>query len=100
MNLVKMQTNTKWRLIHWRSIEAAYRNSPYFEFYETDLKIAYDYSTDLLFEFNLNFTRILLSIYKIYKPIALTEEYVKVYSMNFDFRHTISPKKIEINFFT
>lgn len=27
-----------WRKLHWRSLEAAYRNSPFFEFYANELK--------------------------------------------------------------
>lgn len=29
---------TDWKKLHWRSLEASYRNSPYFEYYEDDLK--------------------------------------------------------------
>ncbi|MBK7429849.1 MAG: WbqC family protein [Bacteroidetes bacterium] len=31
---VKIANDSRWQKIHWRSIEAAYKNSPYFEFYE------------------------------------------------------------------
>ncbi|MFZ9503717.1 MAG: WbqC family protein [Cyclobacteriaceae bacterium] len=30
--------NTRWRLNHWRTIESAYRNAPFFEYYSDELK--------------------------------------------------------------
>ncbi|MBS1951607.1 MAG: hypothetical protein OJF59_001282 [Cytophagales bacterium] len=34
---VKVEAGTTWRNNHWRTIESAYRSSPYFQFYADDL---------------------------------------------------------------
>ena len=35
---VKISNDTNWKSINWKSIESAYRTSPYFEYYEDELK--------------------------------------------------------------
>jgi hypothetical protein len=52
MKDVLIDPSIKWRNNHWRTIEAAYRKAPYYEFYSADLnKILYQpHST--LFELN------------------------------------------------
>ena len=35
---IKIANTSNWQLINWKSIESAYRTSPYFEFYEDDIK--------------------------------------------------------------
>lgn len=42
-----------WRKQHWKSLEAAYRRSPYFEFYEEPLEALYRSRPEFLLEFNL-----------------------------------------------
>jgi len=43
-----------WQKQHWKSICAAYRSAPYFEFYEADLESFYQEKKVLLFDFNLS----------------------------------------------
>ena len=35
---VRIYNEDNWQLNHWKSLETAYRTSPFFEFYEDDLK--------------------------------------------------------------
>jgi hypothetical protein len=42
-----------WRKQHWKSLEAAYRRSPYFEFYEDKLWSLYQSKPEFLVDFNL-----------------------------------------------
>lgn len=35
---IKISYDDDWRTIHWRTLEASYRSSPFFEFYEDELK--------------------------------------------------------------
>src|ERR1035437_8256026 len=34
---IRISYNDNWQKLHWRSLEAAYRRSAYFEYYENDL---------------------------------------------------------------
>lgn len=42
-----------WKTIHWRSLCACYRSSPYFEYYEDRLFPLYRSQSSHLFEFNI-----------------------------------------------
>jgi len=53
---VKLDSQNNWQLLHKKSLEAAYRSSPYFEFYEEDINVIfekkYTYLIDLLLDTN------------------------------------------------
>jgi hypothetical protein len=49
-----------WHIRHWRSLEAAYRRSPLFEFYENDLRPIFEHRYELLTDFNAALLRWLL----------------------------------------
>lgn len=50
---VKIDNSYPWQRQHWRTLETAYRTSPYFEFYEDDIKPLYDTEFEYLMDFNL-----------------------------------------------
>jgi len=52
----------KWQQQHWRSICSAYKNSPYFEYFEDDFKPFYENQFEFLLDYN---TQILKTILKI-----------------------------------
>ena len=54
---VELEYKTLWYRIHWKSITTAYRSSPYFEFYEDELKTIFEKKYDTLMELNLNSIR-------------------------------------------
>ncbi len=49
---IRIDNSTNWKIIHWKSIESAYRTSPFFEFYEDDLKPLFSKKSDELTSFN------------------------------------------------
>jgi hypothetical protein len=89
---VRISYEHNWRTLHWRSIEAAYRRSPYFEFYEHHfINIFADFKPDFLFEWNLKILEILNSILGNTIPIAFTEEYSEQYDNMNDSRALAAP---------
>ncbi len=42
-----------WQRQHWRSIQIAYRTSPFFEFYEDDFEVLFNKKYEKLMDFNL-----------------------------------------------
>ncbi|WGD35071.1 WbqC family protein [Olleya sp. YS] len=50
---VKISDVDKWQLIHLKSFEAAYRTSPYFEFYEDDFQPLFKLKSEFIFDHNL-----------------------------------------------
>lgn len=49
---VIISNDSKWQSINWKSIESAYRTSPYFEYYEDDLKPLFSTKVSNLLDYN------------------------------------------------
>ena len=81
-----------WQKLHWKSIKIAYQSSPYFEYYEDQLKQIYSSQPKSLIDFNLNALNIILKILKEEKEFSLTEEYQKTPEAT-DLRVQFSAKK-------
>lgn len=85
----------KWQLKHWRAITSAYKNSPYFEYFEQDLLPFYHQQHEYLLEYNTSLLKTLLHILRIQKNIEFTSEFIS--NGNFiDYRNEI-PKEKYIN---
>ena len=91
---VKISYADDWQTLHWRSFEAAYRNTAYFEFYEDDLKPFYtDLKIEGLMDFNSQLESEILALLKIDVTSGLTEEYKELEP---DWRILLSPKNKEL----
>lgn len=89
---VKIHNESRWQKIHWRSLEAAYKNSPFFEFYEDDLRPFYEKKYEYLFDFNLDLLQTIFRIKKAKVEITLTEKYDASYPELKDLRNYFHPK--------
>lgn len=49
-----------WQRQHWRSIQAAYGNAPYFEHYAEEIRPFYERKFEFLFDYNLEFQTLIL----------------------------------------
>ncbi|MDT0295618.1 WbqC family protein [Mesonia ostreae] len=92
---VKIENDFKWQINHWRSLEAAYRTSPFFEFYEDEFRPLYEKDYTYLMEFNYACLDVLQSCLQLDIPIEKTEEFIKAYNDSeiVDGRNLISAKK-------
>lgn len=72
---VKISFAEDWRKIHWRSIKTAYKNSPYFYFYEPRFEKLYTSDIQSIFEFNVKALQLILKILKSEKEFFFTENY-------------------------
>ncbi len=66
-----------WQVQHWKSLESAYRTSPYFEYYEDDLKPLFFKPVNSLLEFNLKVFDLICELLDIDVSYSFTEEYLK-----------------------
>jgi len=57
---VSIDPSSNWKKNHFKSIKIAYQSSPYFEFYEADLKNFYQVKTSNLYNFNLKSVELVL----------------------------------------
>lgn len=90
---VKISYEENWQKIHWKSMESAYRTSPYFEFYEEEFRPFYK-SKDIisLLEFNQKIQQTVLNLIKQKVKISLTDKYETTEK---DWRKSIHPKNKE-----
>lgn len=81
-----------WQKIHWRSLESAYRSSPYFEFYEDHFRPFYEKNFNFLVDFNEQMLERILKSLKVEKSYAYTESYEKQKEGFYDMRDQFNSK--------
>jgi hypothetical protein len=64
-----------WQKIHWRSIETAYNNSPFFLYYRDLFEPFYFKKFDFLLDFNTRLLEVIFRILRIEKEISFTDHY-------------------------
>jgi hypothetical protein len=50
---LKICNRDRWQMLHWRTLVSAYRRSPWFEFYEDNLRGMYERKFEYLMDWNL-----------------------------------------------
>ncbi len=90
---IQISYKENWQIKHWRAITSAYKNSPYFEFFEEDIKPFYKEKYELLLEYNEAQLILILKILKLQKRIQRSVVYQKTTEELIDLREIIHPKK-------
>jgi len=91
---VKIDYSGSWQRIHLKSVESAYRHSPFFEYYIDDFIRFWKNPQPFLYDLNLNIIRTILSSLELDIKITETSEYIESQGYNSpDFRKIIHPKK-------
>ena len=81
-----------WRKIHWKSLESAYRSSPYFEYYEDDFYPFYhEKKYEFLADFNSDLNKKIIELLNL--DITITQSTAYCEDVKNDFRNYFSPKK-------
>ena len=76
---IEIDYRQNWVHRHWRTLQTAYGNSPYFDYYADYLHDIYVSRPVLLFDLNLAFLRLLLRCFSLTLPIDFTNEYHRAY---------------------
>ena len=117
MKDIRISDHANWRHVHWNALLSAYGESPFFEYYQDDIRPFFEKKYEFLFDFNMETTEKMIELLDIRPKISITEEYIlseerrvkseefnsiadhKVPSSKFqvqsikDFRDAIRPKK-------
>lgn len=89
---IEISYKENWQIKHWRAIVSAYKNSPYFEHFEEEIKDFYSKPFTHLFEYNHSQLLLLLKLLRVKKHITLSTEYIPVIDSHVDMRERIHPK--------
>ena len=88
--------NANWQKQHYKSLEAAYNHSPFFEFYKDDLRKIFSKKYTYLLDVNLDSFNFIMDAMELFKEYTLSKTYEET-KLN-DFRNLAdSKKKVEIS---
>ena len=73
---VTIENSFPWQSQHWKSIQTAYRTSPFFEYYEDDLVSLFTEHATHLLHHNLNLMNRLLELLGLEISVVTTSEYL------------------------
>jgi hypothetical protein len=91
---IRISYDAPWQDLHWKSLESAYRSSPFFEYFEDDFAHFYtDQRYQFLHEYNLAIQDVVLKLLKLKPTVLFSKEYEKTVPDATDMRMLISPKK-------
>ena len=90
-----IENDYKWQQNHWKSIESAYRSSPFFMYYEDSLKEIYNKEYEKLIDINIDLTKLVYEWLEIKANIFLTDEYRNTYVKEKDLRFMTESKTRE-----
>ena len=74
---VRLDNDYQWQRQHWRTLQTAYRTSPFFEFYEDDIAPLYERTYEFLMDFNFETLRVISECLQIELPKTRTTLYNK-----------------------
>ncbi|WP_047245841.1 WbqC family protein [Maribacter thermophilus] len=89
---VKIDNSYSWQRQHWRTLETAYRTSPFFEFYEDEIRPLYEKKIEFLMDMNLESIALICEALQLKMPVAKTTGY-ELKPKEKDFRFLINAKQ-------
>ena len=101
MKDIRISDHANWRHVHWNALLSAYGESPFFEYYQDDIRPFYEKKYEFLFDFNMEIMEKMIELLDIRPNVSVTDRYVlseerraKTFNTQIrDFRDAIRPKK-------
>ena len=90
---VKLETAFDWQKQHFKSLEAAYRTSPFFEYFEDELLLIFKKKHTFLMDLNLQTIEIVSKCLRLDFSYDETTEYFHIITDKTDFRNLANGKK-------
>ncbi len=76
MKDIRISDHANWRHVHWNALLSAYGESPFFEYYQDDIRPFYEKKYEFLFDFNMETMQKMIELLDIRPNISLTDHYV------------------------
>ena len=77
MKDIRISDHANWRHVHWNALLSAYGESPFFEYYQDDIRPFYEKKYEFLFDFNMEITEKMIELLDIRPKISVTSEYIQ-----------------------
>lgn len=96
---VQIAYEEDWQKVHWKTIQIAYRTSPFFEYYEDDLVEIFEKKHTYLVDLNFHTLEVICGLLGIDIPINTTQKYEAQPTEVIDLRNlTISKRESDLHF--
>jgi len=92
---VKIESDFDWQKQHFKSLEAAYRSSPFFEYFEDDIRPLFEKKYTFLLDLNFETMDFVSKCLRMKLDYDTTTEYFREVDSNtvIDFRYLVNGKK-------
>lgn len=90
---VKIENATNWQDLHWKSLQSAYRTSPFFEFYEDAIQHVFQNKFTFLLDYNIKCLQAIFDCLQLPFDYQYTTVFEKVTGNKNDFRYLVNCKK-------
>lgn len=92
---IKISYKEKWQQIHWRAIESAYNNSPFFEYYKEDYQPFFTKEYEYLLDLNQGLLETTMELIHLHSNVSLSQMYQKAEELTDtkDLRRSFHPKQ-------
>lgn len=90
---VKIFNEDNWQSNHWKSLLSAYRTSPFFEYYEDELRPLFNIKKDFILDYNLTCFEVICECLQLNLQTSKSELYKKTVENTEDYRFLVNAKK-------
>ena len=90
---VKISYDSNWMDLHLKSLQSAYRSSPYFEYFEDDFIKLYSEKEKFLADFNIKCIRLISNLLDLDLDFKISNEYVEKTNDIIDLRDLSNARK-------
>ena len=99
---IRISDHGNWRHLHWNALQSAYGESPFFEYYQDDIRPFYEKHWTYLLDYNEEIRQKMCELIDIQPKVSYSLEF-KVYDSEMnpqavrDYRSVINPKHPELD---
>ena len=76
MKDIRISDHANWRHVHWNALLSAYGESPFFPYYQDDIRPFYEKKYEFLLDFNMETMEKMIELLDIRPKISMTDRYV------------------------
>lgn len=90
---LRISYHGNWRHLHWNALQSAYGESPFFEYYQDDIRPFFEKHWTFLFDFNEEIREKMCELIDIQPKVSSTSKFVAQHTDSIkDYRNVITPK--------
>ena len=89
---IRISDHGNWRHLHWMALQSAYGESPFFEYYQDDIRPFFEQRWDYLLDFNEAIREKMCELIDIQPQVECTSDFVLNPQALADYRMAINPK--------